>query len=159
MILFVVKGEVDSDSFISFCYNNYRNLALNDLPSEAKIIREDNKKPRLDVEDVYFNLSHSHGVCVLAMGASEIGIDIEKIRDLDYSKFDFIDAQDKEDFFKEWTRRESYLKYTGKGLSNLRMDIPSDAHFEFFPVYDNYLICICAKEQDIIAYEIDKNAI
>ena len=52
-------------------------------------------------------------------------MDIEKIRDIDYKKFNFIDADDLEDFFEKWTERESYLKFTGEGLSAFRREIPS----------------------------------
>ena len=90
---------------------------------------------------------------------SEIGVDIEKIREIDYKKFDFIDAQDVEDFFEKWTERESYLKFTGEGLSGFRKEIPDDAHFEHFSVWDEYHACVCAEEQNVIAYEIDINAI
>ena len=81
MILFVVKGEVDSDKFIRFGYSNYRDLCghLHDnLPEKADVIREGKSKPRLDVEGVHFNLSHSHGVVVLGFSHTEIGVDVEK---------------------------------------------------------------------------------
>lgn len=162
MILFFVRGEVDSDRFISFCYDNYKNVMTtneNKYPEKCNIIREDGKKPKLDVEGVYFNLSHSHGVCVVAMSNTEIGVDIEKIRDIDYNKFKFIEANSKEEFFEKWTERESYLKYTGEGIKNIKLDIPKSAHFEHFPVFNDYHACVCAIEQNISAYEIDINAI
>jgi len=129
----------------------------NELPKTVEIIREEGKKPRFDTEDAYFNLSHSHGVIMLGISHTPIGVDIEKIRDIDYSKFTFMDAEDTEDFFEKWTERESYLKWTGEGLSNLRCAIPEDAHFEHFPVYDGYHACVCADEQSVLAYEMDLN--
>ena len=68
-----------------------------------------------------------------------------------------MDAEDTEDFFEKWTERESYLKWTGEGLANFRCEIPKDAHFEHFPVYDGYHACVCADEQSIVAYEMDLN--
>lgn len=94
---------------------------------------------------------------MLGISHTPIGVDIEKIRDIDYSKFTFMDAEDTEDFFEKWTERESYLKWTGEGLSNFRCEIPKDAHFEHFPVYDGYHACVCADEQSIVAYEMDLN--
>ncbi len=157
MILFFVRGEVDSDKFIRFCYMNYRNVMrdVELLPASVDVIREDGKKPRLDVEGVFFNLSHSHGVSVLAMSHAEVGVDIEKVRPVHMQKFPFIQAADEKEFFEKWTERESYVKFTGDGISKIRDDIPADAHFEHFDVFDGYHVAVCAEEQNIIAYEID----
>lgn len=160
MILFFTKGNVDSDRFVKYCYMHYRDLIGNeDLPRTVNVIREENKKPRFDCEDVYFNLSHSHGVVMLGISHAPIGVDIEKIRPVNFKSFDFISAEDEEEFFEKWTERESYLKFTGEGLSSLRCEIPSDAHFEHFPVYDGYHACVCAEEQNIRAFDIDPAAI
>ena len=137
MVLFFARGEADSDKFIKFCYGHYRDIMAQygaDLPKEVEIVRKEGEKPRFDTEEAYFNLSHSGGVMMLGISHSPIGVDIEKIRDIDYKKFDFIDADDIEDFFEKWTERESYLKFTGEGLSAFRREIPSEAHFEHFPV-------------------------
>lgn len=158
MVLFFAKGDAQSDKFVKYCYSYYRDIMSgygNDLPKNVEIIREEGKKPRFDTEKVYFNLSHSHGVIMLGISHTPIGVDIEKIRDIDFSKFTFIDAEDVEDFFEKWTERESYLKLTGEGLSNFRCEIPREAHFEHFPVYEDYHACVCADEQSVIAYEMD----
>lgn len=162
MILFFARGEVDSDSFVKFCYGHYRDIMAshgNDLPKTVGIVREEGKKPRFDCEDVFFNLSHSHGVIMLGISHTPIGVDIEKIRSVDFEKFDFVEAKDEDEFFERWTERESYLKFTGEGLRALRTKIPEDAHFEHFPIYGEYHACVCAEEQSIIAYEIDINAV
>lgn len=162
MILFFARGEVDSDKFVKFCYSHYRNIMAehgNDLPKTVKIIREPDKKPRFDSDEVFFNLSHSHGVIMLGIAPTPIGVDIEKIREFDFKSIKFIEAEDEEEFFEKWTERESYLKFTGDGLKRMRCEIPSDAHFEHFPVYGDYHACVCAEEQSIIAYDIDPNAV
>ena len=162
MVLFFARGQADSDKFVKFCYENYKDIMARygaELPSKVEIVRTEGEKPRFDTDKAYFNLSHSGGVMLCGISHSEIGVDIEKIREIDYKKFDFIDAQDVEDFFEKWTERESYLKFTGEGLSGFRKEIPDDAHFEHFPVWDEYHACVCAEEQNVIAYEIDINAI
>lgn len=162
MVLFFARGDVESDKFVKFCYGHYRDIMAQvgtDLPKEIAIIRNEGQKPYFDSEDVYFNLSHSHGVVMLGISHTPIGVDIEKIRDIDFAKFDFIDAEDLEDFFAQWTERESYLKFEGYGLKELRCEIPEDAHFEHFPVFGEYHACVCAPEQSVRAYEIDPNAV
>lgn len=162
MVLFFARGEVESDKFVQFCYGHYRDILAqvgNDLPKSLDIIRGEGEKPRFDSDEVFFNLSHSHGVIMLGISHTPIGVDIEKIRDIDFKRFDFIDAEDIDDFFEKWTERESYLKLVGSGLRELRCQIPDDVHFEHFPVFGEYHACVCAEEQSIRAYEIDPNAV
>jgi len=90
------------------------------------------KKPFLESNPFYFNLSHSNNVFVLACGPSEIGVDVECIRDtktfdmvLDQhfhpnEKKNVLGVSKDVSFFKTWTRKESFLKIKGTGLvSNL----------------------------------------
>ena len=159
MILFFAKGECDSDKFVKYCYSHYRNIMTslgNELPDRVEIVREEGAKPRFDTDDAHFNLSHSGGVILVGISHAPIGVDIEKIRPIDFKKFDFIDAEDEQDFFEKWTERESYLKFTGEGMSKLRTPIPEDAHFEHFDVFDGYHACVCTdQEQNIRGYELD----
>jgi 4'-phosphopantetheinyl transferase len=84
-------------------------------------------------EEVYFNLSHSHGLALFAISHyPEIGIDIEYMRadtikepiaEHFFSKREStllralpLDLQT-EAFFNCWTRKEAYIKAIGKGLS------------------------------------------
>ena len=161
MILFFIRGEVGSDSFIRYCYNNYRNVMLDveELPENVEILREEGKKPRFDIDGVHFNLSHSYGVTVCAMSYTEVGVDIEKIRPVRFEKFPFIEARDEKEFFEKWTERESYVKFTGEGIAKIKSDVPSDAHFEHFDVFDGYHVAVCAEEQNLIAYELDIDGI
>ncbi len=162
MILFFCRGEADSDAFVKFCYGHYRDIMSArgaELPSSVEILREDGQKPRFDTDAAHFNLSHSHGVMMLGISHTPIGVDIELVRDIDIKKFPFIEAQDNEEFFEKWTERESYAKLIGEGIAAIRRDIPKEAHFEHFPVYGDFHACVCADEQDIIAYDIDINAV
>lgn len=82
---------------------------------------------------VRFNLSHSDGVALFAIGFSrDIGIDLERSRaDLDFLEIaeQFFSAGEvstlralpkdsrQEAFFACWTRKEAYIKAKGQGLS------------------------------------------
>lgn len=160
MILFFARGECDSDKFVKYCYSHYRNLMaeIADLPETVEIIREGDSKPRFDTDSAHFNLSHSDGVLLVGISYEPIGVDVEKVRPIDFKKFDFIDAEDEQDFFEKWTERESYLKFTGEGISKFRSPVTADVHFEHFDVFDGYHVCICTdQEQSIRAYELDLN--
>ena len=158
MILFFAKGECDTDALVKYCYSHYADIAggAAALPRKAEIVREHGEKPRFcDGVPAHFSVSHSHGVVMVGISHTEIGVDIEKIRPVNYAKFSFMEAEDEEDFFRRWTERESYLKFTGAGLKDFRAPIPADAHFEHFDVFDGYDACVCAEAQDIVAYMID----
>ena len=85
-------------------------------------------------ESFYFNLTHTDGLCVLAYGDEPVGVDCERLRfrerDKKVAGRCFCEAEctyieeagpDEalfaERFFRVWTMKESYLKYTGKGIS------------------------------------------
>ncbi len=79
------------------------------------------------------------------------------MRPINLEKFSFIECKDERDFFRKWTERESYLKYTGEGLKNFKAVIPEYTNFEHFDVFDGYDACVCATKQNIVAYMIDLN--
>jgi 4'-phosphopantetheinyl transferase len=88
-------------------------------------------KPYLkNVKDMEFNISHSGDWVVVAFGRSELGIDIEFMKQIDFgiaSRFfsryekDFIISGNQDmqrhRFYQIWTLKESYLKAIGTGLS------------------------------------------
>lgn len=101
-------------------------------PVDIKLGVHKKGKPFL-VNDVslFFNISNSHGICVYAFTRNaEIGIDIEKIRDLPdinqlidknlttrEKKYFQKDPDNKlSRFFQFWTIKESYLKAIGEGM-------------------------------------------
>lgn len=84
-------------------------------------------------EGLCFNVSHSHGLSVIAIGHGiETGVDIEMIRsDIDIMEIagtffphaeamrlrSMTEAGRAAAFFQYWTRKEAYLKAIGRGLS------------------------------------------
>ena len=84
-------------------------------------------------KDIKFNISHSHGIIVLAISESrDIGVDIELIRNKDErlkeyisspSELDYIDSGI--NFYEVWTSKESLVKCIGSGLVNNIKEIPS----------------------------------
>lgn len=89
--------------------------------------------PQLE-RKIFFNLSHTTDTVAVAISSHcELGVDIEKIRDLGNSYLNisqhFFTPQESTDidslphyesqllFWKMWTLKEAYIKYRGKGLS------------------------------------------
>lgn len=83
-------------------------------------------------QGLYFNLSHSHGLGLIALSSSvEIGVDVEKVRLIENSLFlaeRFFSPWESQTlsqqpgtemqsiFFQAWTRKEAFLKANGHGL-------------------------------------------
>lgn len=81
---------------------------------------------------IYFNISHSRGVVVFVMDESPIGIDIEKVRDVNDNLKNYISSQeekeyigDNKSFFEIWTSKESLVKCIGTGIKEKPNKIPS----------------------------------
>jgi 4'-phosphopantetheinyl transferase len=91
----------------------------------------------INPKGITFNLSHSEDLCLIALAQSRaLGIDIEKLRDIvDCMELaaKYFSEEEKQSllalptserplaFFCTWTRKEAYVKATGRGL-----DIPLD---------------------------------
>jgi len=82
----------------------------------------------VDDPSFHYNISHSGRYAVLGTAGSEIGVDIEEVRDIhknlaeryfsDEERKRIYDAEEPElEFYRIWTMRESYIKRTGGGLS------------------------------------------
>ncbi len=95
--------------------------------------------PWCRVGDLRFNLSHSHGVALVALThGREVGVDIERVRpypdagalvahefsSAEQSAFEALPAGARtEGFFRAWVRKEAFLKATGEGLYRALADI------------------------------------
>lgn len=82
-----------------------------------------------DRPGIFFNISHSAGYLVVALCEAEVGIDIEKKRrgrmevarrffhPEEVGILESKEGKEKDDyFFRYWSVKESFLKYTGEGL-------------------------------------------
>lgn len=133
------------------------------LVDEKSIVFEkyENGKPYAKELNVEFSISHSNDIVVCAVCDKPIGIDVEKIRPVNLavakrvctepelfylfghtpSEDDFQYTEDKAiltRFFELWTKKEAYVKCSGKGLSGGLMVTP-----ECETIYHNgYVISI-----------------
>lgn len=101
-------------------------------PADVKLLATKKGKPFLrNNSSLFFNISNSHEVCVYAFSRdAELGIDIEKIRDLPdidqlieknltYREKSYLQKNPDQKlslFFRFWTFKESYLKAIGEGM-------------------------------------------
>lgn len=116
---------------LRFLLGRYLDRDPNDLTLEAS----STGKPRLTSagEDIQFNVSHSHGLALIAVATRRrVGVDVERIRrDVDalaiaarafcpreVATLRAVPAERRtQAFFAGWTRKEAYVKATGDGFA------------------------------------------
>lgn len=145
-----------------------RELGL--TPDKLAIACGSNGKPYLaDYPEFHFNISHSGEYVVAACGNCELGVDIEGLREADLAVARRCFTSDEKEyvlcgnvdetserFFRIWTMKEAYLKYTGQGISVPLNSFSVDAKrkcldngeyvFEEF-VFDGYILNVCTEEK------------
>ena len=92
---------------------------------------DENEKPVSD--NMFFNVSHSHGVVALAICDNlPVGLDLEILREYqdDVAKFisskeEYEYIKDNQSFFEVWTSKESLVKCLGIGLRTEVKKIPA----------------------------------
>lgn len=146
---------------------------------------EENGKPFLkDYPELFFNLSHSGEYVVCAIAREPVGVDIQKhtgIRERladrffteeDKKRLTECKEQERESlFFRMWSIKESYIKLTGRGLSQGLASFEIDwqnravlecdkqepaAFFEEKKLLPGYSACLCFRSagQEILWFEL-----
>lgn len=117
------------------------------------------EKPYVRNSSYHFNLSHSGDYLLLAVGDAPVGADIEKmtkIRPKTLEKYfadeeqERVEKEGKHAFFEIWTKKESYVKYTGEGIIGLSKisTYPEEVAF-FIKQYEDYQIAVCSKKNSL----------
>jgi len=113
---------------------------LNQQPGDIQFVIGSNKKPFVQNNggiDLHYNISHSGDWILIALGNSEIGVDVEKI-DQDFIYQDILplsfsaseinvikkSASPQTCFYLHWTRKEALTKATAKGLDDHLKNVP-----------------------------------
>ncbi|MBP8083480.1 MAG: 4'-phosphopantetheinyl transferase superfamily protein [Spirochaetes bacterium] len=94
------------------------------------IQRSEHGKPFLPDEKIKFSYCHTEGLCAAVISDEECGIDAESIKrsasfaeissrffTADENEFLSYNNYSGEIFYEIWTKKEAYLKFTGKGLA------------------------------------------
>jgi 4'-phosphopantetheinyl transferase len=117
-------------------------------------------KPYLpDHPDIHLNLSHCPRGCVCAVSDQPVGVDIQDIRPFSQelanyccSDGELLLLKHSEDpaacFAQMWTRKESYLKMTGEGITKRLSLVDTTGTYQTVPtVYANgcYIAVSCAR--------------
>jgi 4'-phosphopantetheinyl transferase len=146
----------DSDKYLSLGAGTVLKLALKSLGMiNCAIEYREGQKPVIKGEkDMFFNLSHSGKMAVLALSDKEVGVDVELNRKFSDHLIKYVFDEDEirlgEELFSEgkegvypgfWTAKESVMKYFGVGIGmdpkkiHLSMAKESDADYWCFEGY------------------------
>lgn len=147
---------------------DYKDGVENDQDRKGKPSSEDGKsnkgKPTLaDHPDVYFSLSHTDSAVLAAVANTPVGADIQvfhrpserllshALSGKERRDLEGLDDQEKVlTFTQMWTRKEAFLKMTGKGIQSLRdlkQEVPQRAIFEEGSSAENeFAWSICAEQ-------------
>ncbi|MFM1602653.1 4'-phosphopantetheinyl transferase superfamily protein [Helcococcus ovis] len=129
------------------------------------LCKSEKGKPFIKDKNIHFNVSHSGDYVVLVKNDEEVGVDLEKAVSFNHSKLvyevfhkDEINIFNKYKnnscFYKIWTRKESFLKWSGIGIeANLKgfstvgnQKNTYDCKIGTFDFKDDYFISICSKK-------------
>ena len=146
-------------------------LEINGL-ADVSVQKGAHGKP--EISGMQFNLSHTDGLVLCAVGNKPVGCDAEKIKTAPSGIAErFFCEREKqylnvckdrydEEFFRIWTIKESYMKMTGEGihLSMQSFDVCIDSEIQicregnqvpcFVKEYDipGYRVTVCAQEKE-----------
>ncbi len=118
---------------------------------EVTVATDEHGKPTLaDHPEWHFSLSHSGDLAVCALDDAPIGVDLEQHRPLDTERLaarylGVTASLTVEEFFSLWTKKESYLKAVGIGLSGLHTEPDDSWHFKEYPL-EGYSLTVCSRK-------------
>jgi len=155
----------------SICAYILLNFALNRFqPYSLKDINFSHSKP--EIQGIFFNISHSHGMVACCISDSPIGIDIEKIKKIPRSILKkYIDQKSLETLLNDensldqesirwWTVRESIGKYLGTGITEKLLSLPlvcdndvfiGDGFYTSSRIYDEYALSVTTNKPCILS--------
>lgn len=143
---------VQCRSALRFLLSGYLGIPAAEIRFEYQPSGKPEVAAQQNPRQLRFNVSHSAGVALIAVGDDHrIGIDIEKIRaevDITALAERFFSVHERTGlralpghfraaaFFACWTRKESFLKATGEGLSFPLTDFSVTTHPDFDPTLE-----------------------
>ncbi len=118
----------------------YKTLVENELEIH-EVAFEDRGKPFFKNGSVYFSVSHSCGLCAIAVSDQPIGVDVEIVKNhynprlIEHSLCMKEKNSFDGDFTRLWCRKEAVAKMTGKGIVGYPADIDTTNGYQFIENY------------------------
>lgn len=157
------KSKIVADNLCRNAISDFCRIS----PDKIEFGVTENGKPYAKGLDVNFNISHSGDMVVCAVSDKEIGIDIEKTREINprisekfacEKEIEYINSH-KNGLFEIWTLKEAYFKCIGTGLGadikNVSFDIECEkiicsekgVDCRFISIEEGYICAICENNE------------
>lgn len=126
------------EKILSYQFEKGRKESLGSALMLQKVLSQKNLNPqnirygkngKPEIDGLHFNISHAENFVICSVSENPVGCDIEKIRSIksgfekrfftqnEVSYLDkFTDEEKLKQFFRLWTMKESYMKFTGDGM-------------------------------------------
>ena len=117
--------------------------------------------------EIRFNISHSEDLVICAVSDFEIGIDIQEKSRMNTDRIakkvmssaehkKYLESSERQDFFyRVWVMKESYVKWTGDGITRELHSLPMNGWHQFLYVDHRYASCVWAKMPlEVVAAEV-----
>ena len=126
-----------------------------------KIVVDENGKPYIPDNPIYFSISHSGTKAMVVFSGNEVGCDIQimkknaiSLADKYFTEEEQNEIKNSDDplktFFKLWTLKECYMKSSGKGLSLGLKNIDvynKDYISKSYVIDQNYMVSYIARDR------------
>ena len=140
--------------------------------TDCTLARQTQGKPWFPAApELHFSISHSGRRWVCAFADAPVGLDLQAHRPCRAlalarrffapEEAEWLRSRGEAAFFDLWCAKESWLKYTGRGLSALpeaivlapdgQFPARPDARLQLLPVFDGYSLCVCTKDAARVA--------
>ena len=109
------------------------------------ILKDNNGKPYIKDSNICISISHSGKLTAIAISDQNIGIDMELIRPYDHKLLNHLNINSKlndTNFFKEWTKREAFIKKYNLKLKDINQISINNEKFKCLKL-KKYYISIC----------------
>jgi 4'-phosphopantetheinyl transferase len=147
------------------------NLFGMDAQVLGQVMLTEGLKPELPGSNIFFSIAHSGVMVVCAIGQMPLGIDVEKVREMDKGALqEHLPALTgtsgtDQGFFEQWTAAEAVLKASGDGLRHSMNEITIDPeqwratfkghtwHLTPLSLHDGYRCCLATARRAVVVTE------
>jgi phosphopantetheinyl transferase len=168
--------RTNTEQGLTACLEDYGKRAGLVFPGPVKIVRDPSRKPRANFKELQFSVSHSGDIWVCGVSGRPLGVDVELCREnfmaeriarrfFHPEEYRYLERLNfsAEAFFSLWTAKESYVKYTGEGISDLYSSFSSvqdgklageinGIQYRHFSIKEGYSFCISSKEAGPVTF-------
>lgn len=137
------------------------------LPMPHEIVANKGQKPHFDCDGIFYSLSHSGDYWVCVLSDCAVGIDLQRhqschrkriaARFFHPNEASWLVNKPDDAFFEIWTAKESYVKYTGVGITDAfsHFSVVNDdgeiykcegAFLKHIPMMSEYTLCVCCSK-------------